>query len=397
MKKERLNSLIALVSITIVAMAMGLLVNGCSKDCPTCPKEAERKPYKGWLYYTDDYSDQTNLYKVDLETDSIVDSMKHEDVALYANGAAVSSDGRYLAVWYSDVMITRGSTRLYNAQTLGLIGELPQRLGCFFDAEDHWLLGLDLGFDINSAAYRISRLSISSLTTISTDTVSNFWPMIIDPSRNLLYGNAVQNSSAPAVYPRGFYSYNYVTHEIESIPLLWSPTDTIKDVYSLSLSSSGEILYFTVDEPAGVTVWGAAAGAYNLNSRTLLWYYPLVTPIGGIAVSPDGSEVWVTDPGPTGYEWNSGTIFILDAATGRYLQGISMYGYLPDANPYYCLPGREIVFAPTGDRAYVQARQTFTNPYGTVVVVDTKKRAIVKLLRPDMHSEPGRLCICPKT
>jgi DNA-binding beta-propeller fold protein YncE len=385
------NQLLFLFVLLVLAAGFG-----CSKDCPTCPKVEETRRYRGWLYYTEGLSDNTTLYKVDMETDSTVDSMKHEDSELYANGAAVSSDGRYLAVWFSDVMITRGSTRLYNAQTLGLIGEVSQRLGCFFDAEDQWLLGFDT-FDSFVTGYRISRISLPGLTTISVDSVRNFWPMIIDRGRNLLYGNAVQNSSAPVVYARGFYSYNYVTHDLKSLPLLWSPTDTIKDVYSLSLSSSGEILYFTVDEPAGVTVWGAAAGAFDLNSRTLLWYYPLVTPIGGIAVSPDGKEVWVTDPGPTGYEWNSGTIYILDAATGRYLQGISLFGYLPDSNPYYPLPSRGIVFAPTGDRAYVQARQTFTNPYGTVVVVDTRKKAIVKLLRPDMHSEPGNLLICPKT
>lgn len=395
MEREHLHRLIASVSITIVSIALSLLVNGCSDDCPTCPKVEERKPYRGWLYYIDDYAGQSTLYKVDLETDSIVDSMEHEDSELYANGAAASSDGRYLAVWFSDTYITRGSTRLYNAQTLGLIGEVSQRLGSYFDAGDQWLLGFD-SFDSFESGYRISRFALPSLTTIWTDSVRNFRPMIIDPSRNLLYGVADQGGSAPAIYPRGFYSYSYVTHDLNSLPLLWSPTDTIKDVYTLSLSSNGEILYFTGTERAGATVWGAIAAAFDLSSRTLLWYYPLVTPIGGIAVSPDGKEVWVTDPGPTGYDWNSGTIFILDAATGRYLQGISLFGYLPDSNPYYPLPGRGIVFAPTGDRAYLQARQTFTNPYGTVVVVDTKKRAIIKLLKPDMHSAPGRLLICPK-
>jgi DNA-binding beta-propeller fold protein YncE len=366
---------------------------GCSDDCPTCPKEEERKPYRGWLYYTESHSGLYSLYKVDLETDSIVDSMKHEDGALYTISAAVSSDGRYLAVWYSDVMSTRGSTRLYNAQTLGLVGELPEAISAYFDTEDQWLVGLDS----YGTGYRISRLSLPSLTAISADSVANFRPKIIDPSRNLLYGVADQFGFASVVYPWGFYSYNYVTQELKSLPLLWSATDTIKDVYTFSLSSNGGILYFTGAEPARATVWGSIAGAFDLNSRTLLWYYPLVTSTGGIAVSPDGKEVWVTDPGPPGFEWNSGTIFILDAATGRYLQGISMFGYLPDSNPYYPLPGRGIAFAPTGDRAYVQARHTFTNPYGTVVVVDTKKRAIVKLLRPDMHSGPGKLLICPKT
>jgi DNA-binding beta-propeller fold protein YncE len=387
--------MIALVAITIAAMMLGLLVSGCSKDCPTCPKEEERTPYKGWLYYTDVFSSQSYIYKVDLETDSIVDSMKHEDSQLYTDGAAVSSDGRYVAAWFSDTYVTRGTTRLYNAQTFGQIGELSQRLGSFFDAKDQWLLGFDT-FDSFVSGYRISRLSLPSLTTISVDSVDNFWPLIIDPDHNLLYGNAQQNSSAPAVYPRGFYSYNYVTRELKLIPLLWSPTDTIQ-MFRPYLDSNGSILYFTGIEYAGGPVWGGIAGAFDLNNLTLLWYYPLVTPVGGIAVSPDGKEVWVTDPGPPGYEWDSGTIFILDAATGSYLQGISLFGYLPDSNPYYCLPGAGIVFAPTGDRAYVQARHTFTNPYGTVVVVDTKKRAIVKLLKPDMHSVPGSLCICPKT
>jgi hypothetical protein len=392
MKRERWYRLIALVAISVASILLGLLVNGCSKDCPTCPKEEERKPYKGWLYYTDAFTDGTSFFKVDLETDSIVDSMKHEDSQLYTNGVAASSDGRYLAAWFSDTYITRGSTRLYNAQTLGQIGELSQRMECFFDADDQWVLG----FDTYGAGYRISRLSLPSLTTISVDSVDNFQPMIIDRSRNLLYGVADQHGTAIVVYPWGFYSYNYVTYELKLIPLLWSPNDTIQ-MYQPRLNSSGDIVYFTGAEYAGGTVWGGIAGAFDLNSLTLLWYYPLVTPVGGIAVSPDGKEVWVTDPGPPGYEWNSGTIFILDAANGRYLQGISLFGYLPDSNPYYCLPGRRIVFAPTGDRAYVQAGRTFTNPYGTVVVVDTKKKAIVKLLRADMHSQPGSLCICPKT
>jgi hypothetical protein len=396
MKREHLHRVIALVTIAIIVTTIGLLVSGCSDDCPTCPKEYERIPYRGWLYYTDGFSAGTALFKVDLETDSIVDSIRHEDGALYTISAAVSSDGRYLAAWYDDTYLTRGSTRLYNAQTLALIGELPRRLGAYFDTEDQWLLGFE-SFDSFVTGYRISKLSLPSLTTISTDSVRNFRPMIIDPSRNLLYGVAEQHSAAPAVYPRGLYSFNYASHELISVPLLWSPTDTAKVVYSLSLSANGEILYFIVETPEDVTIWGMAAGAYNLKSRTLLWYYPLVSWTGGIAVSPDGKEVWVTDPGPTGFDWNSGTIFILDAATGRYLQGISLFGYLPDSNPIFCLPGRDIVFAPTGDRAYVQARQTFTNPYGTVVVVDTKKRAIVKLLRPDMNCEPGELLICPKT
>lgn len=397
MKKEHLSRVIALIAIAMVVTAIGLLVSGCSEDCPTCPKEYERIPYKGWLYYTEGNSDGTSLFKVDLETDSIVDSIKHEDGALYTNGAAVSSDGRYLATWYSDVAITRGLTRLYNAQTLVQIGELPQRLASFFDAEDKWLLGFD-SFNSFETGYRISRLSLPDLTTISVDSVRNLQPRIIDPDRNQFYCYAEQTGAAPAVYPRGLYSFNYVTHELKSTPLLWSPTDTSKVVSSLSLSADGEILYFIAESPEGIPlIHGIAAGAYNLKSRTLLWYYPLMSWTGGIAVSPDGKEVWLTDPGPPGYEWNSGTIFILDAATGRYLQGISLFGYLPDSNPYYCLPGRGIVFTPTGDRAYLQARHTFTNPYGTVVVIDTKKRAIIKLLKPNMHSEPGKLLICPKT
>jgi hypothetical protein len=392
MKRERWHSLIALIPITVASILLGLLVSGCSKDCPTCPKIEETKHYKGWLYYVDYSPLSYNVYKVDMETDSIVDSLLYSDITVMANGEAISSDGKYLAVWFSNSSLSLRRLRLYNAQTTTLIREISGLAGIAFDVNNNWLLAFTGG-----AGNRILRLSLPDLTTLAVDTVHNFWPDIIDPERHLLYGVASETSSQPVVYHRGFYSFDYVQHQMQLVPILWTPTDTIQ-MYQLCPNSNGNILYFTGgSEPGGATIWGAMAGAFDLNSRTLLWYYPLVTPTGGIALSPDGKEVWVTDPGPFGYEWDSGTIFILDAATGSYLQGISLFGYLPDSNPYYCLAGREIVFAPTGDRAYVGTSIRPPNPYGTVVVVDAKKRAITKLLRPDMHSEPISLCICPKT
>ncbi|MCX6831969.1 MAG: hypothetical protein NT028_07525, partial [candidate division Zixibacteria bacterium] len=386
MKRERLHSLIAMVSIMVTAILLGLLVSGCAKDCPTCPKVEESRRYRGWLYYTEGVSDNTTLYKVDMETDSIVDSLKQEDPREALGRLGVSSDGRFLGLMYSktsDSSLTQmdRTTRIYDAQTQAHITDLSEGVTPFFDTYDNLLIGLRA----DTTGNYIIVMQIPTFTSMRVDSVGNFLPRLIDPSHDLLYGNA-SNTGWTHEYATGFYSYNYASHELKPLPILWSPTDTIEYVYTLCLSSNGEILYFTGAEHAGATVFGAMAGAFDLNSRTLLWYYPLVTPIGGIAVSPDGKEVWVTDPGPTGYDWDSGTIFILDASTGRYLQGISMYGYLPDSNPYFSLPGRGIVFSPAGDRAYVQASHTFTNPYGTVVVVDAKKKAIVKLLRPNMHS-----------
>jgi hypothetical protein len=369
---------------------------GCSKDCPTCPKVEETKHYKGWLYYTESNPLLYGLYKVDLETDSIVDSLKHEDPRWGFGRLNATSDGRYLALLLSKASDTSlnqmdRTTRIFDAQTLAHIADLPEGVSPFFDTDDNLLVG----WRADTTGSYIIVMRIPTFATVSVDSVGNFIPQLIDPPHNLLYGVA-SNTGWTHEYADGFYSFNYASHELKSLPVLWSPTDTL-GVYNFCLSSDGSILYFNGGVPAGVTVWGSIAGAFDMDSRALLWYYPLVTSVGGIAVSPDGKEVWVTDPGPPGYEWNSGTIFILDAATGRYQQGISLYGYLPDSNPYFSLPGRAIIFAPTGDRAYVQARHTLTNIYGTVVVVDTKKRAIVKLLRPNMHSEPGKPCISPKT
>jgi hypothetical protein len=393
MKREHLLRLTALLATLVAAMICGLLLNSCSNDCPTCPTDKPVEHYKGWLYYTDLSPVLYNIYKVDMETDSIVDSLTYGDPSVAGYATAMSSDGRYLVAWFGDTYLHIATTRLYDAQTLTMISEIPQKAyACFFDTENRWILA----YDVNATGgAQFLRLSLPDLTVLATDTVHNFWPIMIDPARHKIYGQASETSSKPVVYHRGFYSYDYVQHQMQLIPILWTPNDTCQ-VFTPKLSGDGNTLYFIGMEFTGATIFGSIAAAFDLGTRALLWHYPLVGASGGIDVSPDGKEVWLTDPGAPGYDWDSGTIFILDAATGRFLQGISMYGYQPDNNPHFCLPGRQVLFSPTGEKVYVCTDITMTNPYGTVVVVDAKKRTITKLLRPDMHSEPMSLCLGPK-
>jgi hypothetical protein len=387
MKREHLRRLTALLATLIAAMICGLLVNSCSKDCPTCPTDKPVEHYKGWLYYVDHSPSFHELCKIDMETDSLVDSVVHDDVTMEPGGPAVSSDGKYLAIWYSMGESSPRVLRLYDAQTLALIKEVQGLNGFAFDTDNGWLLA--------AASGCIYRLSLPDLAVLAVDTIHNFLPTIIDAKRHLIYGNASETMSVPVVYHRGFYSYDYVKHQMQLIPILWSPNDTC-DMNTPCLSQDGNTLYFIGGEPVHATIFGSVAAAFDLRTRTLLWHYPLVGASGGIDVSPDGKEVWLTDPGAPGYDWDSGTIFVLDAVSGRFIQGISMYGYQPDNNPYFCLPGRQVLFSPTGEKVYVCTDITMTNPYGTVVVVDANKRTITKLLRPDMHSEPMSLCLGPK-
>ena len=104
----------------------------------------------------------------------------------------------------------------------------------------------------------------------------------------------------------------------------------------------------------------------------------------------------MTDPSQAGYDYyDSGTIYIFDARSGVYLQGISMFGYLWNPLVPLSSSARGIVFSPTGEKAYVATGMSDRHT-GSVLVVDTKLKKIVKILSPDLKRLPGQLRIGPK-
>jgi DNA-binding beta-propeller fold protein YncE len=115
---------------------------------------------------------------------------------------------------------------------------------------------------------------------------------------------------------------------------------------------------------------------------------------GDVAVSPDGKEVYVTDPGGVFQEWPTpGTIFIFDADNGQYIDGISLFGY--GTTPGMPVPGDEVVFSPSGERAFVAVGRADKAP-GTILTVDTKERRVIHVAWSDLGHIPEILAIGPK-
>lgn len=392
MRREPSSRLIALVSLAVIAIAL-FAVDGCSKDCPTCPQTPKTEHYKGWLYYWEDMPQlsSTGVCQVDMETDSIVGSVRLAETS--PDGIDVSSDGRFLAAcyWNTDSPNLR-TTRIYDAQTLNLITELSDPIMPFFDTEHNLLVGFKP--DAGTGTNHLYVLSVPGFERLSKDTVWNFRPEVIDAKHHLIYGPA-NMSSLSYVLRRGvFCSFDYVNRKLELV----QPVDASGDslwVHRSCLSRDGGTLYFK-SEYQSAAVWGTCSViAWDIKSRQVLWIHPAMYWTGGVTLSPDGKELWMTDPGEPGGNFDTGTIFVLDAATGSYLQGISLYGY--DWNPNVCLSASDIVFSPTGEKAYVAANSISHGRSGTVLVVDAKAKKIMKLLSPDIQSGPYNLRIGPKT
>jgi len=384
-KKRVLRSSVLMLTVVVV-----WLIGGCSKDCPTCPNDKPVAHYKGWFYYTEGRADIfADLYKIDMETDSIVDSINHEDPEMWPLGMDVSADGRFLAISYSDALITRATTRIFDAQSLTLIRELSGAWAPFFDTDRNLMLGVRSGM----AGFYISFLRLPAFEEVRVENVGNFLPKLVDVRRHLLYGDA-RDHGWTHEYPHGLYTYDYVNLKLEFVQPVHPNGDTLW-FSSGCLNRDGSILYFRA-EYSSAPIWGTTSLiAYDLTRRQTLWMYPNMSQVGGTALSPDEKEVWMTDQGPPGAINNSGTIYVLDAVTGAYLQGMSMYGY--SWNPLVGLSGGDIIFSPTGEKAYVNGGHASDRWPGSILVVDTRQKKITKILTPDLERVPKVLRIGPKT
>jgi hypothetical protein len=388
------------MALVAVAAAVALLsVVGCSKDCPTCPNDKPVEHYKGWFYYTQDASDSFyGLYKIDMETDSVVDSINHENPEMWCGGMDVSGDGRFLAVHYRTFMGSNVVLRIFDAQTLTLIRELPGhhapdvRTALQFDTENNLLL------EMNETPYSnyLRLLRLPTFELIQEDTIYNLFPEFFDIARHVVYANALQHDCEECMrrYPYALYSYDYLDRKLEFVQPALPSGDTLW--FSKGCASrDGTILFYRSIYTCS-PIWGTTSlVAYDLSKRQMLWAYPNTDEIGGIALSPDEKELWMTDPGAPGMIWNSGTIYIIDATSGGYVQGMSLYGY--SWNPLVALAGSDILFSPTGEKAYVNTGNAADRWSGSVVVVDTRQKKITKILSPDLKRRPKVLRIGPKT
>ena len=122
----------------------------------------------------------------------------------------------------------------------------------------------------------------------------------------------------------------------------------------------------------GSEVSGLYLARYDLDERETIFREPITSRYGSMRLSPDGMEVYISDPGQPFVNSTPGIIFVYDAQSGNYIDGISLYGL--DENPALALYATPIVFTPTGEKAYVGSGTSQPRIPGTISVIDTKER-----------------------
>ncbi len=375
--------------ITAIMLMCGLaaLIAGCSEDCPTCPTETKVEPYKGWLYYVELNPQLYDVYVVDMETDSIVDSI---DVPTEPTGFLdVSEDGRYLAVTASPLEDIGVHCYLYDAQTREYIGELSDRMGPFFDLTNNLVVG---NVPVENGEYGGVRvLSYPSLSLVHEDQIPGiaYGVEVIDPPRHTAYGAISRRDGGKS---NQLYSYDYVDREFTHYPIIDQIYEDTAGVFRMCLNSAGTRVFFRAAVAISFTERYEFVGAYDLPSRTLIWQKQVRGAWGGIGISPDDQELYVHE---VGYipDFLTGVIFVLDPNTGAQLHAYSSFGWLD--NQYQPIGAEEPIFSPTGDKLYVGGG-SLGQGAGMLALFDPRERELVKFITPDFHRAIGRMAIGPK-
>jgi hypothetical protein len=231
-------------------------------------------------------------------------------------------------------------------------------------------------------------LDVPGFNIVFEDTFRNVGSMALDTRHDRLYmwGNRYRRFT--------FWVYDYSARTLEQVPMRHSPSDTFQ-VDKVVPAKDGDRLFFMGGGGGISNTW---VGCWSLEQDAMLWKRPMLTGNGGgLALSPDETELWVTDPGLADIAPNPGTIFILEANSGAYLGGISLAGYYPPPTPSWVpLTGAWILFSPTGEKVYVGTGLRLNALSGSALVVDRRSRTITKLFMPNLDGAPGRAVICPK-
>ena len=365
---------IVLAAVPLLMIAMIVLIASCCDDCPTCPSGS--KPYRGYLYAVDSWHDW--LYQIDLETDSVIDSITHE-VYEYMTGAIdVSNDGRYLAVGYTLINPFVKITRIFDAQNLQMVVELEGGGYPIFseDADKLIICGDNL---------RI--FSVPDFTIVHQDEIGRSAQPVI--AGNDIYFLAMFNWASEDSQYIG--KYDYVEQELVDTFVIKDDQNNWFSFHQFDVSSNGRYLYF--GGFAGTVP--SSLNCYDMETREFVFRHSVFSINGAVKLNPSETELYFTDPGySTSYE-SPGTVFIYDSENGGYLGGISLYGYTSGEDAFYPLYANGVIFTPDGNWAYVGTGNSFKIS-GGIVVIDAKRRKVENIIWPDLGHYIRHMKIGPK-
>lgn len=350
--------------LLLVTITAAVWLMSCDKDCPTCPEPDDgRSQGRAYIAIPDGIN---GIYVIDLETDSVVDSVKFREESVV--NIRLTSDDRYLMASVTDDLF-----RVYDARDLSVISTCPT-FG-WFEAvrNDSAILGL------SGTSFLL--LSFPDLDTIATNDLG---------VRSISFKYSTRTRQAYTL--RG--SDTLVSVSADSLVIVdeWVIRHgEVSEFYlnSRAISHDDRFAYFTA---TGAT--SALFITYNLETRQIVATHPINGPVGRIAVSPDGKEVWVTDPWTSRTPWVSNGIWVFDGRTGQFKRTISLVGYLP-GDPLEPLIARAIEFAPDGKNVIVGTGDYFTQR-GTVLRISTLTNTVEKIYFPDFQRYPYDIAVGKK-
>jgi hypothetical protein len=371
LRKNFKTILTALAALSLLILTFAIY--SCCEDCPVGP--VQPKPYRGWLYALDYWSGW--LYQIDLETDSVIDSIHHE-MEGYSTGAFdVSSDGKYLAVSFTRTTPLARQLRIYNAQNLQLIIEMEGGGYPAFTGDQQKLIICGDNIEI---------FQVPGFALLYADEIGrSAQPVIIDSFIFLLQMQNWASGDSQFVA-----KYNYYVHELDTFII----TDNEGNWFSyhqFNVSEDGRYLYFggySGSVPSSLN-------CYDLDTREFIFKHYVYSVNGAVELNPTADELYFTDPGYSSDYESPGTVFIYDSRSGAYEGGISLFGYTTDEEAFLPLYANGVAFTPDGNWAYVGTGNVF-KAGGGIVVINAKDRQVKNIIWPDLDHYIRNMKIGPK-
>jgi len=360
-----------LLLATALCSALGLSVFSCAK------KSSKPVPAEYLLYVASSWGlDEAKIFIIDTEVDSIIDSMVHPGHSVWV---AASPDGRYFSCSGYDQHI-----RVYHASDYSFAGELGGYWRPIFAAN----IGEIVSFSPSGTTHQgYDDFSILHETSIALHYVRPC------PSKDYCYGTTSFGEGNVDSTRLTFYDLR--ERQIAQMwPVFSRPGGGGKyySIFRYHLSPDGSRFYAI----ATSTGYGPKFFCYDLPGDSVAFEVSRYPGTGYVQVSPDGREVWVTDPGvPSIFIPTPGMIFIYDAHNGSLLHEISLRDLDTVTHnrpePLYAF---EVRFHPTKPKAYVGCGGQFMP--GPVLVINTETYEIIKWFLPDFKHIPLSIDIGPK-
>jgi len=358
----------------IVVMTIGVFLlsaSGCSKKSSK-PQQVQYRLYSG----VQEPNDLVQIFTIDAETDSLIDSIAYPGTFAWV---AASPDGKYLAV------VSGKNTKIYEPAGLSLLHEIS----CYFPPAFYSQKGQLFG--LGESSFKFFDYSTFELIDEDPSPFDTVYPAILENLQTIPGGNLI---CCQVVYLDG-------TMDSTGF-MIYDPSDRriIKWWSTLRNAEGGnyQIVLRYHMHPDGRRLYGCCGThlfCYDLFGDSVIFDRTVYSPFGAVRVTPNGNEVYFTDPGLPNQFYTPGKIFIYNADDGSLLDEISLLDL--DTTGVYPSPlyAYQIRFHPEKPKAYITCGYMLKGP-GPLLVVDTDKREIIKWIFPLMDHLPEWIDIGPK-